>query len=231
MPWTDEEVTARIASDIEDGWTVNLGVGMPTSVTPQLKGRQVLIHSENGILGMGGPPPPGEGDPDLLHAGKGFSTIVPGGAIVDSSVSFGLVRCGRLDLSIMGAYQVSLAGDLANWRLPGKRIAGIGGAADLASGAKRVWVIMKFYSKDGAPRVVPTCTYPVTARSCVSRVYTDVGVFQRDGDRLMITAIAPGTDLRTLSRETCCEPVAGLGDPVGTEADPSTGYSPERVRP
>jgi 3-oxoacid CoA-transferase B subunit len=219
MPWTDDDVTARIAKDVEDGWTVNLGVGMPTSVTPQLKGRPVLIHSENGILGMGGPPLEGEGDPDLLHAGKGYASIVPGGAIVDSSVSFGLVRGGRLDLSIMGAYQVSLHGDLANWRLPGKKIAGIGGAADLASGAKRVWIIMKFRSKDGAPRVVPEVTYPITAVRCVSRVYTDEAVFVRAGDHMAIAEVAPGVDLAELQRETGCDLT---GDLAGADASRST---------
>lgn len=210
--WTDAEIAGRIADDIQDGWTVNLGVGMPTSVAAALEGRRVLVHSENGILGMGGPPSPGHEDPDLVNAGKGPTTLVPGGAIVDSVVSFMLIRGGRLDLSIMGAYQVSDGGDLANWRLPGRRVAGIGGAADLAVGARRVWVAMKYFSKNGDCRIVDACTYPITARNCVTRVYTDRAVFSRADDKLVIVACAPGISVDQIIQETGCLASATLKD-------------------
>ncbi|MGH9919424.1 MAG: CoA-transferase [Nitrososphaerales archaeon] len=191
--WSDEEIAARIARDIPDGWTVNLGVGLPTLVAPLLSSRRVLVHSENGILGVGGPVAVGHEDPDLVHAWKGWSTLVPGAAIMDSVVSFTLIRGGRLDLSIMGAYQVSMEGDLANWRIGGSRLAGIGGAADLAYGARRLWVAMRFRAKDGSVRLVRSCTYPLTARACTSRVYTDVGVFLRRSGRLLLVEPASPT--------------------------------------
>lgn len=207
--WTEEEMAARVARDVEDGWAVNLGVGMPTSVAPALVDRDVLMHSENGILGMGGPPRPDQVDPDLVNAGKGPTTMIPGAAIMDSVVSFTLMRGGRLDLSIMGAYQVSVTGDLANWRLPSSRVAGIGGAADLAVGAKQVWVLMKYAAKDTGYRVVPECTFPITARGCVSRVYTDAAVFVMHEGRLEIVDCAPGVSPDDVSAQTTC-PVGGL---------------------
>lgn len=209
--WSVEEMAARVASDISDSWTVNLGIGLPTSVAPELEWRPVIVHSENGILGMGGPPPEGEEDPEVQHAGKGPATIVPGGAIVDSVVSFSLIHGGRLDLALMGAYQVSVHGDLANWRLPEKRIAGIGGAADLAVGARRVWIIMKLYTKAGEPRLQPHCDYPITAFGCVSRVYTDTGVFARaDSGRMSVVELAPGADLDRVCTDTGCDVGAPL---------------------
>ena len=207
--WTTEQIAERVARDIPDGWTVNLGIGMPVSVAGPLQGRRVLIHSENGILGMGGEPPEGQQDPDLISAGKGFTTLVPGGAIIDSSVSFSLIRGGRLDLSVMGAYQVSVDGDLANWRLPDRRIAGIGGAADLAVGAKRVWVTMKLRAKTGELRVVDTCTYPITARGCVSRVYSDMAVFVRGEDGMKVVDVAPDVDVDELCEQTHASPALG----------------------
>lgn len=216
MAWTDEQIAARIAQDIPDGWTLNLGVGLPTKVAPLLAGRRVLVHSENGILGVGAPATPGSEDPDLVHAGKGWTTLVPGAAIIDSVGSFTLIRGGRLDLSIMGAYQVSIDGDLANWRVPGQRIAGIGGAADLAFGAKRVWIAMKFWSKEGHPRIVRECTYPLTCGGCVSHVYTDVGVFTRSRSALALMEAAPGVDLREVCAAAGCEVgVAGVGESAG----------------
>ena len=207
--WTTEQVAERVARDIPDGWTVNLGIGMPIAAAGPLEGRRVMIHSENGLLGMGPPPPEGEQDPDLVSAGKGPATLVPGGSTFDSAVSFSLIRGGRLDLSVMGAYQVSVDGDLANWRLPDKRVAGIGGAADLAVGAKRVWVAMKLRAKTGEPRVVETCTYPITARGCVDRIYTDMAVFVRDGGGMHIIEAAAGVDVDALARETGAAPALG----------------------
>ncbi len=190
--WSDEDLAMRITRDIRDGWTVNLGVGLPTQVARLLTGRRVLVHSENGILGVGSPAEVGREDPDLVHAGKGWSTLVPGAAIMDSVVSFTLIRGGRLDLSVMGAYQVSVQGDLANWRVEGARIAGIGGAADLAYGARRLWVAMHFRTRDGHARIVHSCSYPLTAGHCVTRVYSDVGVFAMRDGRLALVEPAPG---------------------------------------
>ena len=208
--WTTEEMAQRVAGDIPDGWTVNLGIGMPIAVAAPLQGRRVMIHSENGIIGMGGTPPEGQEDPDLVSAGKGPTMLVPGAAIIDSAESFSLVRGGRLDLSVMGAYQVSVDGDLANWRLPEKRIAGVGGAADLAAGARRVWVTLKLRAKTGEPRVVPTLTYPLTARGCVSRVYSDMAVFERADDELEVVDVAPGVDLDEVCELTGTQAAAAL---------------------
>jgi 3-oxoacid CoA-transferase B subunit len=210
MTWADDELAARVARDVEDGWAVNLGVGMPTSVAPALASRDVMMHSENGLLGMGGPPGPDEIDPDLVNAGKGPTTMRPGASIMDSVVSFTLIRGGRLDLSIMGAYQVSVGGDLANWRLPSRRVAGIGGAADLAVGAKQVWILMRYAAKDGGSRVVPDCTYPITARGCVSRVYTDAAVFVRREGQLEVVECAAGIDPALVSAETGCALSEGI---------------------
>jgi 3-oxoacid CoA-transferase B subunit len=138
MAWTDDEIAANVARDIEDGWVVNLGVGMPTLVARLIHTRPILVHAENGILGVGPPPPSGQEDPDIIDPGKSPVTIVPGSAFMDSLTSFGLIRGGHLDLAVMGAFQVSEEGDLANWRLPGRRRGAIGGAADLAAGSRRV---------------------------------------------------------------------------------------------
>ena len=154
MAWTDDALAARVADDIEPGWTVNLGVGLPTLVAGRLVGRPVMVHAENGILRVGPPPEPGQEDPDLIDPGKNPVTIVPGAAFMDSGLSFALIRGGHLDLAVMGAFQVSSSGDLANWRLPGRRGGAIGGAADLAAGSRRVWVMASHLTKDGQPKLV-----------------------------------------------------------------------------
>ena len=165
ISWTKEELALLVAQDMQDGWLVNLGIGMPTSVIDHLFHRDVLVHSENGVIGIGPPPPASEEDIDLVNPGKEYATLIPGGAFIDSVMSFTLMRGGRMDLAVMGAYQVSEVGDLANWRLPKGRLAGIGGAADLAVGARRLWVMMSYRAPDGSPKIVPNCTYPLTARS------------------------------------------------------------------
>ena len=194
MPWSKQEIAEIIAEDVEDGWLVNLGIGQPTMIIDYLRHRDVLVHSENGVVGIGPPPPPEREDMDLVNPGKEFATLVPGGAFIDSIMSFTLMRSGRMDLAVMGAYQVSFSGDLANWRLPGRRIAGIGGAADLAVGARRLWVMMSFYARDGQPKLVAACSYPLTARSVVDRVYTDVGVFEITQGEVRQLRSAPGID-------------------------------------
>lgn len=204
MPWTDEQIAQRVARDIEPGWIINLGIGIPTRVAAHLTAPGVLVHSENGILGMGPPAPAGEEDPDLVDAGKNAVTVVAGGAFMDTLVSFSLIRGGHLDLSLMGGYQVSAAGDLANWRLPDRRVGGIGGAADLAVGAKRVWVAMKHSTKKAEPKLVSECTYPLTAKGIVSRIYSDMAVLEldREGRIAYVLDLAPGVDRDELKTAT-----------------------------
>ena len=196
MVWTRSEIAERIARDIEPGWMVNLGIGIPTLVTLHLDDPSVMFQSENGILGLGPPPAEGEEDPDIVDAGKNPSTVVPGGSFFDSLTSFTMIRGGHLDLAVMGAYQVSARGDLANWRLPGRSVGGIGGAADLAVGAKRMWIAMEHSSKEGEPRLLARCEYPVTAHEVVDRIYTDLGIFEPGIDgRVRIRELAPGLNL------------------------------------
>ena len=202
MAWTDGELAERVAADIEDGWVVNLGVGLPTLAAERLHGRAVLVHSENGILGVGPPPAPGEEDPDIIDPGKNPVTIVPGASYMDSSVSFAMIRGGHLDLSVMGAYQVSETGDLANWRLPGRRGGAIGGAADLAAGSKRVWVMATHQTKDGESKLVRACTYPLTAAGVVTRVYTDLAVLAVVAGGFRAIALAPGVTAEELRAAT-----------------------------
>lgn len=202
MPWSAEQMAARVALDVEDDWIVNIGVGLPTGVLSHLQGRSVLLQSENGILGMGPPPAPGEEDPDVVDAGKGYATFIPGAAFMDSSVSFALIRSGRLDLAILGAYQISEHGDLANWKLPGQKSGGIGGAADIAYGAKRIFAMTLHTTRDGGPKLVPSLTYPITALGVVDRVYTDLGVFDVTPAGFAVRELAPGVSFDQVSAAT-----------------------------
>ncbi len=197
-PWTVDALARRVARDVEDGWLVNVGIGLPQAVVPYLAARDVILHTENGIVGLGPAPPAGEEDPDIVNAGKEFATVVPGASFMDTGISFALIRGGRLDLALMGAYEVSTQGDLANWNLAGRRIGGIGGAADLAYGARRLWVMTTLFDKEGAPKLVRRCRHPLTAGSVVQRVYTDYGVFVPKGTTFVPLELAPGVDLRVL---------------------------------
>lgn len=200
-----EDVAARVAGDIEDGWLVNVGIGWPQAVVPHLVGRPaVVLHSENGIVGMGPPPSPGMEDPDVVNAGKGLATIRPGGSFMDSVTSFTLIRGGRLSLALMGAYSVSAGGDLANWRIAGRKVAGIGGAADLAYGAARVWIVTRMFTESGRPKLLPECPDPLTARAVVHRVYTDYGVFEPTGSTFRVIEAAPNVDLDELAAAGVC---------------------------
>ncbi len=192
--WSLEELGAKVAEDVPEGWLVNVGIGMPQIAVAPLTARGVILHSENGIIGLGPPPLTSEEDDDLIDAGKGYATILPGGSFIDSVTSFSLIRSGRLDLALMGAYQVSAEGDLANWRLKGKKIAGIGGAADLAFGAQRVWIITTLFANDGASKMVPSCQHPLTAPKVVSRIYTEYGIFEPAGNKFSIIELANGVD-------------------------------------
>jgi 3-oxoacid CoA-transferase subunit B len=177
MPWRREEMAQRAAREIEAGSIVNLGIGLPTLVADYLPDSLgVWLHSENGLLGMGPFPYQGDEDPQLINAGKQTVTVVEGGSTFDSSLSFAMIRGGHVDLAILGAMQVAQNGDLANWAVPGGKTMGIGGAMDLSSGCRRVVVLMTHVTKEGEPKLVAECTYPLTARGVVTRIITDVAV-------------------------------------------------------
>jgi 3-oxoacid CoA-transferase subunit B len=182
MTWTTEQMVRRAAQEIPAGAIVNLGIGLPTQVADHLPEGHAWLHSENGLLGTGPFPYEGDEDPNLINAGKQTVTILPGGSTFDSATSFAMIRGGHVDLAILGAMQVSASGDLANWAVPGGKIMGIGGAMDLASGCRRVIVLMQHLTKTGEPKLVPRCTYPLTAAGVVSLVITDQGVFEPTGE-------------------------------------------------
>ena len=180
QPRSKDELARRVAADIHDGAYVNLGIGMPTRVANHIPpGREVILQSENGILGMGPAPAPGQEDYDLINAGKQPVTLLPGGAFFHHADSFAMMRGGHLDICVLGAFQVSATGDLANWSTgePGA-IPAVGGAMDLAIGAKQTWVMMDLLSKSGQSKVVAQCTYPLTGLACVKRIYTDLATLE-----------------------------------------------------
>ena len=205
MAWTNEELADIVAGDIEDGWYVNMGVGLPTLVAQRLPGRPVLVHAENGILGVGPPPAAGEEDPDIIDPGKNPVTIVPGASYMDSLMSFSIIRGGHLDLSVMGAFQVSADGDLANWRLPGRKGGAIGGAADLGAGSRRVWAMTTHTTRGGEAKLVRACTYPLTAVRVVTRVYSDLAVMDVANGRFRAIRLAPGVTAEELRDATDAE--------------------------
>jgi len=183
----------RAAQEIQPGMVVNLGIGIPTLVANHLpQDRGVMLHSENGLLGMGPFPYEGDEDPQIINAGKQTVTIVDGGSTFDSTLSFGMIRGGHIDLAVLGAMQVSSAGDIANWAIPGGLVTGMGGAMDLVSGARSVIAVCTFRSKKGLAKLVPSCDLPLTGLGCVDRVVTDVGVFDPVGDSFRVVELAPG---------------------------------------
>ncbi|WP_176461412.1 3-oxoacid CoA-transferase subunit B [Bordetella genomosp. 1] len=203
-PWTRDEMAARLARDIPDGSYVNLGIGMPVHVAQFLAPeREVVLHSENGILGMGGPPAPGAEDLDLINAGKHPTTLLPGGAFFHHADSFAMMRGGHLDLCVMGGMQVADNGDLANWSLarPGEAPA-VGGAMDLAVGARRVYILMEHNSKHGAAKLLRRCTLPLTGRAVVDRVYTDLAVIDVTPEGFRVRDTVPGLSLAELQART-----------------------------
>ena len=202
--WTKDQMAARVARDISDGAVVNLGIGMPTLVANHLSAdREVMMHSENGVIGMGPAPAPGAEDYDLINAGKQPVTLLPGGCFFHHADSFAMMRGGHLDVCVLGAFQVSARGDLANWHTGAPdAIPAVGGAMDLAIGARQTWVMMEHNTKGGEAKLVPACSYPLTALACVSRVYTDLAVLDITPAGVRVREMTQGLDYETLQART-----------------------------
>ena len=209
MALTKEQIAQRIARELQDGYYVNLGIGIPTLVANYIPdGIQVVLQSENGLLGMGPFPFEGEEDPDLINAGKQTVTTIPGSAFFDSAMSFGMIRAGKVDLTVLGAMEVSEKGDIANWKIPGKMVKGMGGAMDLVAAAKNIIVAMMHTNPKGESKLLPACTLPLTGVRCIKKVVSDLAVLEITDQGFKLVEKAPGVTVEEIKSKTAGKLIA-----------------------